>query len=57
MKQAANLKDLELGLLLPVIKINTSPSDYFPVEQMQMRFNGQYGERFGPVFGGEIGTQ
>jgi branched-chain amino acid transport system substrate-binding protein len=58
MKQAANLKDLELGLLLPGIKINTSPSDYFPVEQMQMtRFNGQYGERFGPVFGGEIGTQ
>ena len=58
MKQAANLKDLELGLLLTGIKINTSPSDYFPVEQMQMtRFNGQYGERFGPVFGGEIGTQ
>jgi branched-chain amino acid transport system substrate-binding protein len=58
MKQAVNLKDLELDLLLPGIKINTSPSDYFPVEQMQMtRFNGQYGERFGPVFGGEIGTQ
>jgi branched-chain amino acid transport system substrate-binding protein len=58
MKQAANLKDLELGLLLPGIKINTSPSDYFPVEQMQMtRFNGQYGERFGPVFSGEIRTQ
>ena len=58
MKQAANLKDLELGLLLPGIKINTSPSDYFPVEQMQMtRFNGQYMERFGPIIGGEIGTQ
>jgi branched-chain amino acid transport system substrate-binding protein len=58
MKQAANLKDLEFGLLLPGIKINTSPSDYFPVEQMQMtRFNGQYGERFGPIIGGEIGTQ
>jgi branched-chain amino acid transport system substrate-binding protein len=58
MKQAANLKDVQLGLLLPGIKINTSPSDYFPVEQMQMtRFNGQYGERFGLVIGGEIGTQ
>jgi branched-chain amino acid transport system substrate-binding protein len=57
MKQVANLKDLELGLLLPGIKINTSPSDYFPVEQMQMtRFNGQYGERFGPVIGGEFTT-
>jgi branched-chain amino acid transport system substrate-binding protein len=55
MKQAANLKDLELGMLLPGIKINTSPTDYFPVEQMQMvRFNGDHGELFGPVIGGEI---
>jgi branched-chain amino acid transport system substrate-binding protein len=58
MKQASNLKDLELGMLLPGIKINTSPTDYFPVEQMQMvRFNGDHGELFGPVIGGEIGTQ
>ena len=58
MKQAANLKDLELGMLLPGIKINTSPTDYFPVEQMQMsQFNGDHGELFGPVIGGEIGTQ
>jgi branched-chain amino acid transport system substrate-binding protein len=58
MRQAANLKDFELGLLLPGIKINTSPIDYFPVEQMQMsRFNGEHGELFGPVIGGEIGTQ
>jgi branched-chain amino acid transport system substrate-binding protein len=55
MKQAANLKDLELGMLLPGIKINTSPTDYFPVEQMQMsRFNGDHGELFGSVIGGEI---
>jgi branched-chain amino acid transport system substrate-binding protein len=58
MKQAANLKNLELPLLLPGIKINTSPTDYFPVEQMQMsRFNGQYGELFGPVISGKLGTQ
>jgi branched-chain amino acid transport system substrate-binding protein len=58
MRQAANLKDFELGLLLPGIKINTSPTDYFPVEQMQMsRFNGEHGELFGSVIGGEIGTQ
>ncbi len=57
-KQAANLKDFELGMLLPGIKINTSPTDYFPVEQMQMsRFNGDHGELFGSVIGGEIGTQ
>jgi branched-chain amino acid transport system substrate-binding protein len=58
MKQAANLRDLELGMLLPGIKINTGPTDYFPVEQMQMsRFNGDHVELFGPVIGGEIGTQ
>jgi branched-chain amino acid transport system substrate-binding protein len=55
MRQAANLKDFELGLLLPGIKINTSPTDYYPVEQMQMsRFNGEHTELFGPVIGGEI---
>ena len=58
MRQAANLKDFEPGLLLPGIKINTSPTDYFPVEQMQMsRFNGEHGELFGPAIGGEVGTQ
>src|SRR3979490_215589 len=58
MKQAASLKDLELGMLLPGIKINASPTDYFPVEQMQMsRFNGDHGELFGSAIGGEIGTQ
>jgi branched-chain amino acid transport system substrate-binding protein len=58
MKQAANLKNFEPQLLLPGIKINTSPTDYFPVEQMQMsRFNGEYGELFGAPIGGEIGTQ
>jgi branched-chain amino acid transport system substrate-binding protein len=56
-RQAAGLKDFELGLLLPGIKINTSPTDYFPVEQMQMsRFNGEHGELFGPVISGEIAT-
>jgi branched-chain amino acid transport system substrate-binding protein len=58
MKQAANLKDFELGLLLPGIKINTSPTDYFPIEQMQMsRFNGEHGELFGSAISSEIGTQ
>lgn len=57
MRQATSIKDLELGMLLPGIKINTSPTDYFPVEQMQMtRFNGVHNELFGPVIGGEIGN-
>ena len=39
-RQAANLNNFELGLLLPGIKVNTSPTDFFPVEQTQMsRFN------------------
>jgi len=50
MKQARNLKGLELGMLLPGITINTGLDDYHPIEQMQMsRFNGVYSERFGPV--------
>jgi branched-chain amino acid transport system substrate-binding protein len=58
MKQATNLKNFEVGLLLPGIKINTSPNDYFPIEQMQMsRFNGEHSELFGTPISGEIGTQ
>ena len=36
MKQAASLKDFTVPMLLPGIKINTSPTDFFPIEQMQM---------------------
>jgi branched-chain amino acid transport system substrate-binding protein len=55
MRQATNLKDLELDMLLPGIKINTSPTDYYPIEQMQMtRFNGEYTELFGPMMSGAL---
>ena len=37
MKQAANLKDLKLGMLLPGIAINTSASGFFPIEQMRFQ--------------------
>jgi branched-chain amino acid transport system substrate-binding protein len=57
MKQAANLKNLELGMLLPGVRINTSPTDFFPIEQMQMaQFKGESFELFGPVISGEIGS-
>src|SRR4029077_14532000 len=36
MRQAANLKQLTLNLLLPGIALNTGPSDFFPVKQAQM---------------------
>jgi branched-chain amino acid transport system substrate-binding protein len=56
MKQAASLKNLELGMLLPGIRINTSPNDFAPIKQMQMeRFNGETYELFGPVMTGEVG--
>ncbi len=41
MKQAANLRDFRVGLLLPASRINTSPTDYRVVTYMQLqRFNG-----------------
>jgi branched-chain amino acid transport system substrate-binding protein len=50
MRQAANLKDLELPMLLPGIKINTSPTDFYPIEQVQLvRFDGKTWVRFGEL--------
>jgi branched-chain amino acid transport system substrate-binding protein len=50
MKQAASIKDLALPMLLPGIKVNTSPTDHFPIEQMQlMRWNGKQWVRFGEL--------
>jgi ABC-type branched-subunit amino acid transport system substrate-binding protein len=57
MKQAANLKGFEIDMLMPGIKVNTSPTDYFPLEELQMRrFSGERWEPFGPVLSGEIGS-
>jgi branched-chain amino acid transport system substrate-binding protein len=57
MKQAASLKNLELPMLLPGVKINTSDKDFYPIEQMQMeKFNGERWELFGPVMSGEVGS-
>jgi branched-chain amino acid transport system substrate-binding protein len=56
MKQAANLKNLELGGLLPGIKINTSASDFAPIEQLQLeKFEGDTWHRFGDVITAEVG--
>jgi branched-chain amino acid transport system substrate-binding protein len=57
MKHAANLKNLDLPMLLPGIKINTSDKDFYPIKQMQMeKFNGERWELFGPVMSGEVGS-
>jgi branched-chain amino acid transport system substrate-binding protein len=50
LKQVYAIKDLELPMLLPGIKVNTSPTDHIPVDQMQfMRFNGKSWDRFGEL--------
>ncbi len=52
MKQAANLKNFELPLLLPGIRINTSPDDYHVIRQSQLqRFDGKQWVRFGELIG------
>ena len=57
MKQAANLKDFAPKMILPGIKINTSPTDFRPIEQMQlMRFEGEGWRNFGDVITGEVGS-
>ncbi|MBX6744064.1 MAG: ABC transporter substrate-binding protein [Acetobacteraceae bacterium] len=53
MKQVTNLKDLEIPTLLPGIKVNTSPTNYHPIRQMQLqKWNGSTWERFGNVIEG-----
>jgi branched-chain amino acid transport system substrate-binding protein len=53
MKQAANLKDLELPLLLPGMRINTSPTNFSPIRQMQLAsFDGQSWQLFGDLLMG-----
>jgi branched-chain amino acid transport system substrate-binding protein len=56
MKQAASIKNLQLGGLLPGIKVNTSATDFAPISQLQlMRFKGEAWERFGDVISSDIG--
>ncbi|MDP1866757.1 MAG: ABC transporter substrate-binding protein [Bradyrhizobium sp.] len=56
MKQAANIKGLELGGLLPGIKVNTSPTDFAPISQLQlMKFKGEKWDLFGDVISGDVG--
>ncbi len=56
MKQAASLKNFSSDVMLPGIKVNTGPDDFFPIEQMQlMRFDGEAWRLFGDVITGEVG--
>jgi branched-chain amino acid transport system substrate-binding protein len=56
MKQAASIKDLELGGLLPGVKVNTSATDFAPISQVQlMKFKGETWELFGEILSGDVG--
>jgi branched-chain amino acid transport system substrate-binding protein len=55
MKQAASLKDFTPDTLLPGVRINTSATDFAPIEQLQMmRFKGEKWELFGDIISGEL---
>jgi branched-chain amino acid transport system substrate-binding protein len=55
MKQAASLKDFVPDTMLPGVKINTSATDFAPIEQLRMmRFKGEKWELFGDVISGEL---
>jgi branched-chain amino acid transport system substrate-binding protein len=51
MRQAASIKGLTLPMLLPGIKINTSPTDFAPIEQEQLaKFDGERWALFGEIY-------
>jgi branched-chain amino acid transport system substrate-binding protein len=53
MKQATNLHDVDNPLLLPGIKINTSPTNYHPIQAMQLiKWDGKTWVRFGDIIEG-----
>ena len=53
LRQALAIKDLELPMLSPGVKINTSPDNYFLIRQLQLaRFNGEIWEPFGKLISG-----
>jgi branched-chain amino acid transport system substrate-binding protein len=53
MREANNLKDLEVPTLLPGVRVNTSPTNHHPLRQMQLqRWEGQGYVRFGNIIEG-----
>jgi branched-chain amino acid transport system substrate-binding protein len=56
MNEAANLKDFVPDTMLPGVKINTSPNDFYPIEQLRMmRFVGDKWDVFGPPIESKLG--
>jgi hypothetical protein len=56
MKQAANLKDFRTEVMLPGIKIDTSPTDFAPISSLQlMKLKGERWNLFGDVISADVG--
>ena len=54
MRRAASLKDVELPMLLPGVKANTRPTDFYPLQSLRMaRFEGETWHLFGEVLSNE----
>ena len=54
MKQAASMHQLEVPMLLPGIKINTSATDFYPIQSVRLaRFDGEKWALFGDVLSNE----
>jgi branched-chain amino acid transport system substrate-binding protein len=54
MKQAANFQKLRVPMLLPGITVSTSPTDYYPIQAVQLqRFKGETWDLFGDVMAAE----
>jgi len=53
MHQATHLNGVHVPMLLPGITVSTSPTDYWPVKQMQLKqFDGTRWVPFGEIIGG-----
>jgi branched-chain amino acid transport system substrate-binding protein len=58
MKQAASLSNVEIPMILPGIKINTSATDFYPIQSVQLsRFKGETWELFGDIISNEGASQ
>jgi branched-chain amino acid transport system substrate-binding protein len=58
MKQAASLKNVDIPMLLPGIKVNTSPTDFYPLQSVQLaKFKGETWQRFGDILSNEAASQ
>jgi len=54
MRQAANFQKFKLPMLLPGITVSTSPTDYYPIQAVQLsRFKGETWELFGDIMHAE----